>query len=124
MCHLETEATTISHHQQQSDNYFAAAHRQDIYVDNTVTGVGTLEEAKALYSEANSLFPAASIYLREQSSNSEQSMESVPQPSLAAIVELKVLSTNATYSMTSYLYLLLTPLTRLRTPPQGEGYIT
>jgi len=60
-------------------------------VDNVITGVCTVEEAKMLYSEAKSVFAAASMNLREWASNSQQFIESVPQPDQAANGEQKVL---------------------------------
>jgi len=86
-------------------------------------GVGTLEEAKALYTEAKGLFIAASMNLREWSSNSEQLMESIPESDQAANVEQKILHVNGTYTITHYLY-LVTPLTRLRMSSQRERYFT
>jgi len=84
-------AATISYHLQQSDNQFAEVLKRDIYVDNIITGVNTIEEAKALYNEAKSLFAAASMNLREWASNSKQFMESVPQSDQAANSNQKVL---------------------------------
>ena len=82
---------TISYHLQQSDNQFAEVLKPDIYVDNIITGVNTIEEAKTLYNEAKSLFAAASMNLREWASNSQQLMECVPQCDQAANSEQKVL---------------------------------
>ena len=84
-------AATISYHLQQSDNQFAEVLKRDIYVDNIITGVNTIEEAETLYNEAKSLFTAASMNLREWASNSQQFMECVPQCDQAANSEQKVL---------------------------------
>jgi len=48
-------------------------------MDNVITGVSTLEEAKALYSEAKALVSSASMNLREWASNSQQFMEFILQ---------------------------------------------
>ena len=70
---------TITHHLQQSDNPFAERIKRDIYVDNVITGVNTLEEAKVLYTETKSLFLTASMNMREWASNSKEFMEFLPQ---------------------------------------------
>ena len=60
-------------------------------MDNIITGINEIEEAKTLYNEAKSLFTAASMNLMEWASNSQQFMESVPQPDQAANIKQKVL---------------------------------
>jgi len=84
-------AATISYHLQQNENQLAEVLKRDIYVDNVITGVNTVEEAKALYNEAKSLFGATSMNLREWASNSHQFMESIPQPDRAANSVQKIL---------------------------------
>ena len=84
-------AATISYHLQQSDNQFAEVLKRDIYVDNVITGVNTVEEAKALYSGAKSLFRTASMNLWEWASNSQQFMEFIPPADKAANSEQKIL---------------------------------
>jgi len=56
-----------------------------------ITGVGTVEEAKALYSGAKGLFSTASMNLWEWASNSQQFMEFIPQADRAANSEQKIL---------------------------------
>ena len=58
-------SATITHHLQENNNQFAKLIQRDIYVDNITTGVNTYDEAKLLYTEAKSLFAAASMNLRE-----------------------------------------------------------
>ena len=48
-------------------------------MDNIITGVNTYDEAKLLYTEAKSLFAAASMNLREWASNSPQFMAFLPR---------------------------------------------
>ena len=93
-------AATISYHLQQIDNQFAEVVKQDIYVDNIVTGVNAIEEAKTLYSEAKSLFATASMNLREWASNLQQFMESVPHPIKQLIPSRRYLALNGIYPMT------------------------
>ena len=86
---------TITHHLQQSDNPFAERIKRDIYVDNVITGVNTLEEAKVLYTETKSLFLTASMNTREWASNSKEFMEFLPQQDKADKPEnTKVLGIN------------------------------
>ena len=85
---------TITYHLQQSDNPFAGHLRRDIYVDNMITGVNTLKEAKTLYTEAKSLFLTASMNMREWASNSKEFMEFLPEQDKAGKLEHKVLGIN------------------------------
>ena len=52
---------TIAHHLKQSNNTLAITVLRDTYVDNVVTGVQSVSEAKKLYTEAKDLFAKASI---------------------------------------------------------------
>ena len=63
---------TIAHHLKQTNTPLAANLQQDIYVDNVVTGVHNLSEAKKLYTEAKVLFASTSMNLREWSPNLKQ----------------------------------------------------
>ena len=78
-------------HLQRGDNQFAEVLKRDIDVDNVITGVSTIEEAKALYSEAKRLFGAATMNLREWASNSQQFMEFILQADWAADSNQKIL---------------------------------
>lgn len=60
---------TITYHLQSSDNHIAKKLHQDIYMDNFITGIMTIDEAKSLYIGANSLFDTVSMNLREWLSN-------------------------------------------------------
>ena len=72
-------SATISYHLQRSGNQFAEVIKQDIYVDNLITAVSTIVEAKDFYNEAKGSFGTASMNLREWASNSQQFMEFIPQ---------------------------------------------
>ena len=84
-------AATITYHLQQSDNQFAELLKRDIYVDNVISGVSTLEEAKTLYKEAKGVFAAAFMNMREWASNSQQFMEFIPQSDRTSNPDQKIL---------------------------------
>ena len=62
-------AATVSYHLSHSSSTFARTILGDMYVDNIITGVQTITEAKLFYEEAKSLFMTASMNLREWASN-------------------------------------------------------
>ena len=78
-------AATINYHLHQSDLPVAKKIKEDIYVDNVITGVDTLSNAKDLYAEAKSLFAAASMNLREWASNLKEFMNFLPQIKLGSL---------------------------------------
>ena len=47
---------TIAYHLQSSNNPLAKDLHRDIYIDNLITGVDTVDKGKALYTEAKGLF--------------------------------------------------------------------
>jgi len=59
-------------------------------MDRMITGVNTLEEAKALYSEVKG-FSTVSMNLREWALNSQQFLEFILQSDKAANSEQKIL---------------------------------
>ena len=71
-------SATIKYHLQQRDTLIAKLLLRDTYVDNVITRVNSLEEAKLLYTEAQKLFNSASMNLREWASNSQLFMVFVP----------------------------------------------
>ena len=83
--------TTISYHLRSSDDPIAKALQRDIYVDNLITGVDTLDEAKSLYTGAKTLFETASMNLREWTSNCEELMKFVSHQDQAVKSNQKVL---------------------------------
>ena len=82
---------TIAYHLRSSDNPIARVLEQDIYVDNLITGVNTLEETKSLYAKGKHLFETASMNLREWASNCEEFVKFVPQQDQAVNPNQKVL---------------------------------
>ena len=63
---------TIMYHLKQAGTLTAERLQRDIYVDNLVTGVRNLQEAKDLYTESKTLFSSVSMNLREWGSNSKE----------------------------------------------------
>ena len=63
---------TIAHHLKQSDNSLAMSILHNTYVDNVVTCVQNVAEAKKLYIESKELFAKASMNLSEWGSNSKE----------------------------------------------------
>ena len=60
---------TIESHLETYDNELASNLKDDIYVDNVITGTNNIESAVNLYHEAKSIFHEASMNLREWVSN-------------------------------------------------------
>ena len=85
---------TISYHLCSSDNPFAKDIHRDIYVDNLITGVDTIDKGKSLYTEAKGLFEDASMNLREWASNSKEFIEFVAESDRATRLNQKVLGVN------------------------------
>ena len=88
------ESSPAHSHLKQSECPLAQHLQRNIYVNNLITGVNTLNQAKTLYSEAKSLFAAASMNLREWASNSKELMDFIPQQDKVIQSELKVLGIN------------------------------
>jgi hypothetical protein len=65
-------ASTIQYHLEKQNSIWTNKIKNDIYVDNLLTGVETLEEAINLYTSAKNIFMSASMNLREWTSNSKQ----------------------------------------------------
>ena len=76
---------------QNSDSPIAKHLQRDRYVDNLITGVCTVDEAKLLYTGAKKLFETASMNLREWASNCKKFEESIPNQDKATKPDQKVL---------------------------------
>ena len=63
---------TIDSHSEQYEHELATKLKDDIYVDNLITGTNSVEEAVKLYKCAKTNFKEASMNFREWSSNSHQ----------------------------------------------------
>ena len=85
---------TITYHLQRSSNPIAKDLLRDIYVDNLITGVDTVDKGKLLYTEAKGLFESASMNLREWASNSKEFIDFVPESDRITRRNQKVLGVN------------------------------
>ena len=86
---------TISYHLHSSNNPFAKDIHRDIYVDNLITGVDTIDKGKSLYTKAKGLFEDASMNLREWASNSTEFIKFVLESDRATrLMNQKVLGVN------------------------------
>ncbi|CAC5354904.1 unnamed protein product [Mytilus coruscus] len=72
-------AATLDYHLETYKNATAANIRENIYVDNVITGVDSTDIAVTLYKEAKQIFSAASMNLREWASNSQEFLKSIPK---------------------------------------------
>ena len=52
--------------------------RQNIYVDNVVTGTNSVHEALGFYSESKKIFEGAAMNLRDWTSNSKEVLDKIP----------------------------------------------
>ncbi|CAC5421232.1 unnamed protein product [Mytilus coruscus] len=84
-------AATLDYHLDTYKNATAANIRENIYVDNVITGVDSTENAVTLYEEAKQIFSAASMNLREWASNSQKVLKCIPKEDQANREKLKVL---------------------------------
>lgn len=69
---------TIDFHLRKNKSNIADKLRQDIYVDNSISGADSASEAAEMYKEAKSIFQPASMNLRDWMSNSNEVMEIIP----------------------------------------------
>ena len=63
-------SATAEHHLDEANTTTAKQIKEDLYVDNLITGTSNDEEALQLYKEAKKIFQDASLYLRDWISNS------------------------------------------------------
>ncbi|XP_057296268.1 uncharacterized protein LOC130625227 [Hydractinia symbiolongicarpus] len=71
-------AVTVQNHLEQNSTPEALQIKDDIYVDNLITGKDDQEEAKLFYHKAKEIFNDANMNLRDWKSNSEEFNESLP----------------------------------------------
>ncbi|CAG2200117.1 unnamed protein product [Mytilus edulis] len=84
-------AATLEYRLDTYKNATAANIRENIYVDNVITGVDSTENAVILYKEAKQIFSDASMKLREWASNSQQFSKCIPKEDQVNREKLKVL---------------------------------
>ena len=65
--------------------------KNDIYMDNVITGENSVSEATDLYSQSKTIFDAASMNLREWMTSSVEVNMAIPQNDCADIKDMKVL---------------------------------
>ena len=70
-------AATLDHHLKNYENPTAETMRENIYVDNVITGKDTIREAVNFYTEAKQIFSKASMNLRDWVSNDESVMKEI-----------------------------------------------
>ncbi|XP_078334132.1 uncharacterized protein LOC144625796 [Crassostrea virginica] len=84
-------AATVDHHLRSCNSETAENIRNNIYVDNVITGVDSIQEAVRLYKEAKDIFTSMSMNLRDWSSNAEEFYRSIPNEDQSARENLKIL---------------------------------
>ncbi|MCG8033321.1 MAG: DUF1759 domain-containing protein, partial [Candidatus Thiodiazotropha taylori] len=82
---------TIECHLDSYKSDLANQLKDDIYVDNLITGVNNVEEAILLYREAKSIFRSASMNLREWVSSDFQVNQFIDKEDMALCETMKVL---------------------------------
>ena len=82
---------TVAHYLKKKENPIAEKIRENIYVDNSITGTRTVVEAYDFYVEAKSIFEDASMNLRECMSNSTKFLSLIPDNDKAHGENIKVL---------------------------------
>ena len=65
-------AATVETHLDSYDTKLATQMKDNIYVDNIITGADTVEEALTLYNAGKSMFCEAKMNLREWITNSKR----------------------------------------------------
>ena len=84
-------AATIDHHLKCYDSYTAQDIRDNIYVDNVITGTQSEYQATEFYSESKQLFESASMNLRDWMSNSDEVLNQIPIYDRANRQKMKIL---------------------------------
>ncbi len=85
-------ATIDYHLEKHKDDYeMIPLLKQDIYVDNLITGTSCVPKALTLYKESKELFQKAAMNIREWTSNSEEFMSQIPVEDRSTHKNYKVL---------------------------------
>ena len=84
-------AQTIQHHLRSIGTPAAKKILRNLYVDNVLTGVETVNEGIELYREGKDIFSSASMNLREWMSNSRELCKNIPTEDRAKANGMKVL---------------------------------
>ena len=84
-------AATIDHHLTKENSEFAETLRNDIYVDNVVTGLNDDDDPIAYYNQLKALFKRARMNIQEFCSNSSILMNYIPGHDKVKQTDVKVL---------------------------------
>ncbi|MBV2113425.1 MAG: aspartyl protease family protein [Candidatus Thiodiazotropha sp. (ex Ctena orbiculata)] len=84
-------SATLNHHLDSFKSCIAENIRNNIYVDNVITGTDTVSAAVKFYKEAKQIFTKASMNLRDWTSNSPQVLAEIPVTDKAQGETMKVL---------------------------------
>ncbi|XP_056016952.1 uncharacterized protein LOC125656535 [Ostrea edulis] len=84
-------AATIDHHLSMYNSETAENIRNNIYVDNVITGVDTVTDAEVLYKDSKEIFSAMSMNLRDWASNNKEFYNSIPKSDQSVREKMKIL---------------------------------
>ena len=84
-------AATIDHHLKFFSSNTAQNIRDNIYVDNVITGTQSILQAKDFYSKSKTIFESASMNLRDWMSNSDEVLNQIPIYDRANRERMKIL---------------------------------
>ena len=84
-------AATIDHHLKNYYSDVGERMRQNIYVNNVITGTQSNQEAVHLYNVSKQIFKGAAMNLRDWMSNSEEVLNDIPLSDRATRENMKVL---------------------------------
>ena len=82
---------TVENHLDKDGSAMATKIKEDIYVDNVITGVDTVADGIDLYQKSKTIFTEASMNLREWFSNCEEVMKFIPENDRAKSIVSTVL---------------------------------
>lgn len=81
----------IDHHLKKVGTSTAKNIRQNIYVDNVITGTNSVHGALGFYSESKKIFEGAAMNLRDWTSNSKEVLDKIPLYDQANRSKMKIL---------------------------------
>ena len=84
-------SATLDFHLKKHNSPIADKIREDIYVDNVITGTESTEEAGKFYKEAKQIFAEASMNLRDWTSNDRGVQDDLPLKDKSTAERMKVL---------------------------------
>ena len=84
-------AAAVDQHLKKVETSSAENIRQNIYVDNVITGTSSVHEALGFYSESKKIFEGAAMNLRDWTSNSKEVLDKIPLYDQANRSKMKIL---------------------------------